>query len=80
MSVSRRWRSAPGSPPASSLEPRLRAWSWRGWLLLYTSQQTDRPALRVPLIARTIRSRELTARGSAADNPDAMRVHGGDGQ
>ncbi|MBL3668404.1 hypothetical protein JL475_20895 [Streptomyces sp. M2CJ-2] len=43
-----------------TIENRPRAWSWRGWLLLHASQQTDRPALRVPLIARTIRGRELT--------------------
>ncbi|MDQ1013387.1 hypothetical protein QFZ82_007955 [Streptomyces sp. V4I23] len=42
-----------------TIENRPRAWSWRGWLLLHTSQQIDRPALRVPLIARTVRGREL---------------------
>jgi hypothetical protein len=44
---------------AKTIENRPRAWSWRGWLLLHTSQQIDRPALRVPLVARTIRGREL---------------------
>ncbi|MEU0669233.1 hypothetical protein ABZ508_12665 [Streptomyces lavendulocolor] len=44
---------------ATTIENRPRAWSWRGWLLLHTSQQIDRPALRVPLIARTVRGREL---------------------
>ncbi|MEU0718607.1 hypothetical protein ABZ498_15665 [Streptomyces lavendulocolor] len=44
---------------AKTIENRPRAWSWRGWLLLHTSQQIDRPALRVPLIARTVRGREL---------------------
>lgn len=33
---------------------------WRtGWVLLHTSQTIDRPALRLPLIGRTIRDREL---------------------
>lgn len=33
---------------------------WRtGWVLLHTSQTTDRAALRVPLFARTIRDRQL---------------------
>ncbi|MEU5499518.1 hypothetical protein [Streptomyces griseofuscus] len=33
---------------------------WRtGWVLLHTSKAVDRPALRVPLIARTIRDRQL---------------------
>lgn len=31
----------------------------RGWILLHAGQQTDRPALREPLAARTIRGREL---------------------
>ncbi|WP_236247007.1 hypothetical protein [Streptomyces sp. CC210A] len=44
---------------AKTIENRPRAWSWRGWLLLHTSQQIDRPALRTPLIARTVRGREL---------------------
>jgi hypothetical protein len=44
---------------AKTIENRPRAWSWRGWLMLHTSQQIDRPALRVPLIARTVRGREL---------------------
>ncbi|MGI5485122.1 hypothetical protein [Streptomyces lavendofoliae] len=47
---------------AKTIENRPRAWSWRGWLLLHTSQQIDRPALRVPLIARTIRGRDLPTR------------------
>lgn len=34
-------------------------WSWRGWLLLHAGQAVDRPALHQPLIARTIRGREL---------------------
>ncbi|MFJ3198544.1 hypothetical protein ACIPJQ_38635 [Streptomyces griseoviridis] len=33
---------------------------WRtGWVLLHTSQTIERPALRLPLIGRTIRDREL---------------------
>ncbi|MFE9468792.1 hypothetical protein ACFYNW_35235 [Streptomyces virginiae] len=33
---------------------------WRtGWVLLHTSQTIDRPALRVPLIGRTICDRQL---------------------
>ncbi|MBV1957242.1 hypothetical protein KUG12_23330 [Streptomyces sp. BV333] len=42
-----------------SPENRPRPWSWRGWMLLHTSQQTDRAALRLPPVARTIRGREL---------------------
>ncbi|MER5312278.1 hypothetical protein ABT034_31375 [Streptomyces sp. NPDC002773] len=44
---------------AKTIENRPRAWSWRGWLLLHTSQQIDRSALRVPLIGRTVRGRDL---------------------
>ncbi|MYS37199.1 hypothetical protein K388_07438 [Streptomyces sp. KhCrAH-43] len=44
---------------AKTIENRPRAWPWRGWLLLHAGQQTDRPALREPLVARTIRGREL---------------------
>ncbi|MFF7858978.1 hypothetical protein [Streptomyces sp. NPDC007904] len=44
---------------AKTIENRPRAWSWRGWLLLHTSKTIDQPALRVPLIARTIRGRDL---------------------
>ncbi|WP_432171162.1 hypothetical protein [Streptomyces sp. 1222.5] len=33
---------------------------WRpGWVLLHTSKTIDRPALRTPLIGRTIRDRQL---------------------
>ncbi|MFJ3099093.1 ASCH domain-containing protein [Streptomyces hydrogenans] len=45
---------------AKTIENRPQAWSWRGWLLLHTSQQIDRPALREPVIARTVRGRDLT--------------------
>ncbi|MFE3430454.1 hypothetical protein [Streptomyces sp. NPDC059171] len=34
-------------------------WPWRTWVLLHASQQTDKPALRLPLIACTIRGRQL---------------------
>ncbi|MEU3602239.1 hypothetical protein ABZ714_26505 [Streptomyces sp. NPDC006798] len=33
--------------------------SWRGWLLLHAGLQTDRTALRRPLVACTVRGREL---------------------
>lgn len=34
--------------------------SWRpGWVLLHAGKQIDRAALRVPLVARTIRGRDL---------------------
>ncbi|MFE1872998.1 hypothetical protein ACFW9N_19130 [Streptomyces sp. NPDC059496] len=33
---------------------------WRtGWVLLHTSKTVDRPALRTPLVGRTIRDRQL---------------------
>jgi len=33
---------------------------WRtGWVLLHTSKTIDQPALRIPLVGRTIRDREL---------------------
>ncbi|MGW9360793.1 hypothetical protein [Streptomyces diastaticus] len=41
------------------IENRPRPWPWRGWLLLHTSQQTDRTALRLPQVAHAIRSRDL---------------------
>lgn len=43
-----------------TIENRPKPWSWRGWTLLHAGQRIDRPALRVPLVARTIRDRELT--------------------
>ncbi|MFD5978189.1 ASCH domain-containing protein [Streptomyces bacillaris] len=43
---------------AKNIENRPRPWR-TGWVLLHASQQTDRPALRLPLVARTIRDREL---------------------
>ncbi|MDX2402141.1 hypothetical protein NJO91_03275 [Streptomyces microflavus] len=42
-----------------SPENRPTHWSWRGWVLLHAGRQTDRPALRLPLVARTIRDRQL---------------------
>ncbi|MFD8712050.1 hypothetical protein ACFV07_16510 [Streptomyces anulatus] len=44
---------------AKLVENRPQHWSWRGWVLLHAGQQIDRPALRMPLVARTIRDREL---------------------
>ncbi|MFB6428902.1 hypothetical protein ACFCXC_23920 [Streptomyces microflavus] len=41
-----------------TVENRPRPWR-TGWVLLHASQQTDRSALRQPLVARTIRGREL---------------------
>ncbi|MEZ0162920.1 hypothetical protein [Streptomyces griseorubens] len=43
-----------------TIENRPKPWSWRGWTLLHAGKRIDRPALRVPLVARTIRDRELT--------------------
>lgn len=44
---------------AKPIENRPQPWSWRGWLLLHAGLQTDRAALRLPLVARTTRGREL---------------------
>lgn len=41
-----------------TIENRPRPWR-TGWVLLHASQQIERPALRLPLVARTIRGREL---------------------
>ncbi|WP_256123218.1 hypothetical protein [Streptomyces sp. EN16] len=41
-----------------TIENRPRPWR-TGWVLLHASQQTDRPPLRLPLVARTIRDRDL---------------------
>ncbi|MEU8550538.1 hypothetical protein AB0C81_26755 [Streptomyces roseoverticillatus] len=43
-----------------TIENRPQHWPWRGRLLLHAGQQTDRAALRLPLVARTIRGRDLT--------------------
>ncbi|WP_331727054.1 hypothetical protein OG725_37075 (plasmid) [Streptomyces sp. NBC_01213] len=45
-----------------SPENRPRPWSWRGWVLLHAGKAKPEPAvLREPLVARTIRNRELTS-------------------
>ncbi|MEU3953611.1 hypothetical protein AB0F45_15025 [Streptomyces achromogenes] len=44
---------------AKTIENRPRSWSWRGWMLLHAGQRTDAAALRLPLVAHTIRGREL---------------------
>ncbi|MBK3585354.1 hypothetical protein JHN49_17070 [Streptomyces sp. MBT57] len=41
-----------------NIENRPRPWK-PGWVLLHAGQQTDRSALRLPLVARTIRGRQL---------------------
>ncbi|MFJ1847096.1 hypothetical protein [Streptomyces sp. NPDC088146] len=42
-------------------ENRPKPWSWRGWILLHAGKARPEPAvLRDPLVARTIRNRELT--------------------
>ncbi|MFE5095968.1 hypothetical protein ACFRCI_37910 [Streptomyces sp. NPDC056638] len=44
-----------------SPENRPKPWSWRGWVLLHAGKAKPKPAvLREPLVARTIRNRELT--------------------
>ncbi|GGS24727.1 MULTISPECIES: hypothetical protein [Streptomyces] len=43
---------------AKTIENRPRPWK-PGWVLLHASQQTDKPALRLPLVARTIHGRQL---------------------
>lgn len=41
-------------------ENRPKPWSWRGWVLLHAGKKKPEPAvLRDPLVARTIRGREL---------------------
>ncbi|MFK0182136.1 hypothetical protein ACIQVR_40000 [Streptomyces xanthochromogenes] len=47
---------------AKTVENRPRRWR-TGWVLLHTSQTIDRPALRLPLIGRTIRDRQLVTGG-----------------
>ncbi|MFF3264929.1 hypothetical protein ACFYWO_37930 [Streptomyces sp. NPDC002932] len=42
-------------------ENRPRPWSWRGWVLLHAGKaKPELAVLREPLVARTIRGRELT--------------------
>ncbi|MFI9311559.1 hypothetical protein [Streptomyces triculaminicus] len=43
---------------AKSVENRPRPWR-PGWVLLHAGKQIDRAALRLPLVARTIRGRDL---------------------
>ncbi|MER5747156.1 hypothetical protein ABT097_28290 [Streptomyces sp. NPDC002225] len=59
MSIRQPWTTAivAGS---KTIENRPQRWAWRGWMLLHAGRQIDRPALQVPLVARTIRDRELT--------------------
>lgn len=40
-------------------ENRPRPWPWRGWLLIHAGQRLERSALRDPLVATTIRGRDL---------------------
>lgn len=42
-----------------TIENRPQHWSWRGWVLLHAGKSIDRPALREPLVARTIRGQQL---------------------
>jgi hypothetical protein len=42
---------------AKTIENRSRP--WRGWILLHASLTLDRPALRTPLVARTVHGRAL---------------------
>jgi len=43
---------------AKTVENRPKRWR-PGWVLLHASKAVDHPALRIPLIARTIRGRDL---------------------
>lgn len=42
-----------------TIENRPKPWSWRGLVLLHAAKRPDRGAHRDPLVARTIRGREL---------------------
>jgi hypothetical protein len=44
---------------AKTIENRPQPWTWRGWMLLHAGLTLDRPALRQPLVASTIRGRDL---------------------
>ncbi|WP_327259855.1 hypothetical protein [Streptomyces sp. NBC_01240] len=44
---------------AKTIENRPQHWSWRSWVLLHAGLEIDRPALRLPLVGRTVRGREL---------------------
>ncbi|MFF3967913.1 hypothetical protein ACFYZI_40955 [Streptomyces griseorubiginosus] len=58
ISVSQPWTTAIVAG-AKTIENRPRPWSWRGLVLLHAGLQIDRSALRMPLVARTIRGRDL---------------------
>ncbi|MEV6549256.1 hypothetical protein AB0M57_11145 [Streptomyces sp. NPDC051597] len=58
ISVRQPWTTAIVSG-AKTIENRPQHWSWRGLVLLHAGLQTDRTALRVPLVVRTIRGRDL---------------------
>ncbi|MEH0450151.1 MULTISPECIES: hypothetical protein [unclassified Streptomyces] len=34
-------------------------WTWQGWMMIHAGQKLEKPALRDPLVATTIRGREL---------------------
>ncbi|SBU99388.1 hypothetical protein YW3DRAFT_06530 [Streptomyces sp. MnatMP-M77] len=57
ISIKRPWTTAVLTG-AKTIENRPRPWR-NGWVLLHAGQQTDRPALRLPLVTRTIRDRQL---------------------
>ncbi|MGW3269036.1 hypothetical protein [Streptomyces sp. NPDC001056] len=44
---------------AKTIENRPQPWAWRGLVVLHAGLQTDRPALRLPHVARAIRGRDL---------------------
>ncbi|WP_240799878.1 hypothetical protein [Streptomyces sp. A1277] len=52
-------RTTPTTGPCSTCPPAARPPTTPATELLHTSQTIDRPALRLPLIGRTIRDREL---------------------
>ncbi|MET9497447.1 hypothetical protein [Streptomyces sp. NPDC006552] len=58
ISIRQPWATAIAAG-AKPIENRPQPWFWRGWLLLHAGVQTDRPALRLPLVARAIRGRDL---------------------
>ncbi|MER6393917.1 hypothetical protein ABT236_36395 [Streptomyces sp. NPDC001523] len=58
ISIKQPWTTAIAAG-AKTIENRPQPWSWRGLVLLHAGLQTDRPALRLPHVARTIRGRDL---------------------
>ncbi|MFD9534657.1 hypothetical protein [Streptomyces sp. NPDC060010] len=58
ISIKQPWTTAIAAG-VKTIENRPQPWSWRGLVLLHAGLQTDRPALRLPLVARTIRGRDL---------------------